>query len=316
MTDRAASRPLRKAVWWSIGARVAGVLLLALCAMAGVHVGSTARLALELTTTVPLIFLVTRMATTYLRYRRGGLTRRPALYAIAADVVSVPGLRLMIHEFRLYTSILRLLTGRWRHGVREGDIAVRYASGGAGLLVTLVCVCVIETVVLAFVIPWPLVRAITLVLDVWGVLFFFGLFASFVVRPHVIGVDGSLRLRSGALLDIRIPEQDIAAVRVECRIARGKKGAVDDDGCVDVSQGGQTTVTVELTRPVTFTRPLGMRARARVFRFYAADPAAAVAVLRARVPALQNAPWGSAEPQRHRSMANRRHDDCGPDRSA
>jgi len=290
MTGRTASRSLRKAVWWSIGVRVAGVLLLSLCATAGVHVGSTVRLALELAMTVPLVFLVARMATACIRYRRGGLTWRAALYAIAADVVSVPVLRLMIHELRLYASILRLLTGRWRHGVREGDIAVRYASGGAGLLLTLVYLSVVETVVLAFLIPWPLVREITLALDLWGVLFLVGLFASFTVRPHVIGADGSLRLRSGALLDIRIPGRDIAAVRVERRVARGKKGTVDDDGRADLSQGGQTTVTVELARPAAFTRPLGKQARACVFRFYAADPAAAVAALRARVPELQNVP--------------------------
>ena len=109
MTGRAAGHPLRRAVWWSIGIRVAGALL-------EVHVGSTARLAVQLATTVPLVFLVTRMVTAYLRYRRGGLSRRAGLYAVAADVVSVPGLRLMIHEFRLYASILRLLTGRRRHG--------------------------------------------------------------------------------------------------------------------------------------------------------------------------------------------------------
>ncbi|HTU72131.1 MAG TPA: hypothetical protein VMG38_01300 [Trebonia sp.] len=290
MTGGAAGRRLRKAVWWSIGVRVAGVLLLALCATAGVHVGSSARLALELATTVPLTVLVARMAAAYIRYRCDGLASGAALYAIAADVVSVPVLRLMIHEFRLYTSILRLLAGRWRHGVREGGIPVRYASGGAGLLLSLIWLSVIETVALAFLIPWPLVREIALALDAWGVLFLFGLFASFVVRPHVIGADGSLRLRSGALLDIRIPGQDIAAVRVERRAARGKKGAVDDDGCADISQGGQATVTVELARPVAFTRPLGKQARARVFRFYATDPAAAVAALRARVPELQDVP--------------------------
>jgi hypothetical protein len=47
---------------------------------------------------------------------------------------------------------------------------------------------------------------------------------------------------------------------------------------------------VELARPVTFTRPLGKQARARVFRFYAADPATAVTAPRARVPELQNVP--------------------------
>jgi len=38
-------------------------------------------------------------------------------------------------------------------GMREGDIAVRYASGGAGLLLTLVYLSVIETVLLAFLVP-------------------------------------------------------------------------------------------------------------------------------------------------------------------
>ena len=290
MTGRTANRRLRNAVWWSIGVRVAGVLLLALCAAAGIRVGPTARLALELTMTVPLLLLATGTVTACRRYRRGGMTWRAARYAVAADVVTVPVLRLMIHEFRLYTSTLRWLTGRWRHGVREGDIAVRYASGSAGLLLAFAYASVIETVLLAFLIPWPLVREITLVLDLWGVFFILGLFASFVVRPHVIGADGSLRLRSGALLDIRIPARDIAAVRAERRTARGRRGAVDEDGCADLSQGGQTTVTVELARPAAFTRPLGKQARARVFRFYAADPATAVAALRARVPGLRDVP--------------------------
>jgi hypothetical protein len=282
--------PLRRAVWWSIGVRGAGVVLLALCAAAGIRVGSTARLALALATAVPLVLLVTRTATACRRYRRGGLTWRAACYAVAADGLSIPVLRLMIHEFRLYTSTLRWLAGRWRHGVHQGDLAVRYASGSAALLLTFAYVSVIETVALAFLIPWPLVREITLGLDLWGVFFILGLFASFVVRPHVIGADGSLRLRSGARLDIWIPAQDIAAVRAERRTTRGRRGAADDDGCADLTQGGQTTVTVELARPVTFTRPLGQQARARVFRFYAADPATAVAALRARVPGLQNAP--------------------------
>lgn len=300
MTGRTASRPLRKAVWWSIGVRVAGVLLLALCAAAGIRVGSTVRLALELAMTVPLVFLVTKTATGYRRYRRSSVTWRAALYAVAADAVSVPVLRLMIHEFRLYTSIVRWLTGRWRHGVHEGDITVRYASGSAALLLTFAYVSVIETVVLAFVIPWPLVRQITLALDLWGVYFVLGLFTSFVVRPHVIGADGSLRLRSGALLDVRIPAQDITAVRAERRTARDRRGAVDHDGCADLSQGGQTTVTVELAQPVTFTRPLGKQVRARVFRFYAADPATAVAALRTRAPQLQNVPSTGSAAAQHR----------------
>jgi hypothetical protein len=49
-------------------------------------------------------------------------------------------------------------------------------------------------------------------------------------------------------------------------------------------------VTVQLARPVAFTRPLGKLTCARTVRFYATDPAAAVAAIRVRVPALQTTP--------------------------
>ncbi|MFG2559804.1 MerR family transcriptional regulator [Streptomyces sp. NPDC048496] len=53
----------------------------------------------------------------------------------------------------------------------------------------------------------------------------------------------------------------------------------DPDGVLDLVVGSQTTVTVELTRPVEFVRPLGKREWARTVRFHADDPRAAVAAL-------------------------------------
>lgn len=141
-------------------------------------------------------------------------------------------------------------------------------------------VCVVETVALGFLIPWPVVHAVTLVLDIWGCYFVLALHASCVVRPHVIGADGSLRLRYGALLDIRIPADRIAAVRQERRFPEGRLGAVDENGVADLAVAGQTTVTVELTEPIGYIRALGRPAEARVFRFYAEDPRAAVTALR------------------------------------
>lgn len=284
-----ANRPLRKAVWWSVGSRVSLALVLALCASAGIRVAPQVRLALELTTAIPLLILATRLTMAYRRHRRDGMRRLSALHAVYADAIPLPARKLMVHEARLFTSTLRWLAFR-RHGVRAGDMAVPYASGGAALLFAFAYASAIETVVLAFIIPWPVVREIALALDIWGVYFIIAVYASFVVRPHVIHADGSLRLRYGALLDIRIPARDIAAVRVERRSARGKLAAVDANGCAELSQGGQTTVTVQLTRPVTFTRPLGKTACACAFRCYAADPAAAVAAIRGRVPALQATP--------------------------
>ncbi|MEV6205688.1 hypothetical protein [Kitasatospora sp. NPDC051914] len=137
-----------------------------------------------------------------------------------------------------------------------------------------------ETVALAPVIPWPAVHAAVLVLDVWGVYFVAALHASCVVRPHVVGADGSLRLRYGALLDIRIPAADIADVRIERRYPDARLAAVDEHGCADLAVAGQTTVTVDLHRPAAYVRALGRPAEARTFRWYAEDPAAAVAALR------------------------------------
>jgi hypothetical protein len=202
---------LHKAVWWSVGSRVSLALVLALCACAGIRVASPVRLALELTTAVPLLFLAARLAMAYRRHRRDGMRRLAALHAVYAGVMPLPARKLMVHEARLFTSTLRWLAFH-RHGVRAGDMAVPYASGGAAVLFAFAYASAIETVVLAFIIPWPAVREIALVLDIWGVYFIIAVYASFVVRPHVIHADGSLRLRYGALLDIRIPAQDIAAV--------------------------------------------------------------------------------------------------------
>ncbi len=165
---------------------------------------------------------------------------------------------------------------------RAGDTAVPYASGQSALMYGFLFVCVVETVALADLIPWPLLHTITLVLDLWGVYFVIALHASCVVRPHVIGADGSLRLRYGVLLDIRVPAGQIAAVRVDRRFPESKLAAVDANGVAELAVASQVTVTVELREPVVFVRPLGRSARAHSFRFHADDPAPAVAALRAR----------------------------------
>jgi hypothetical protein len=134
-------------------------------------------------------------------------------------------------------------------------------------------------VVLALVIPWPLVHAILLVVDVYGVVVVFAIHASCVTRPHLVGADGSLRLRYGALFDLRVPGSVIASARVDRRFPDGGLVRVDEDGTLDLAVGSQTTVTVELTEPVEFVRPLGRRGSARKLRFNADDPRAAVAAL-------------------------------------
>ena len=190
--------------------------------------------------------------------------------------------RLTRHELVLTTSLLRWLTRRPPHGVRPaaGDTPVAYARGQTAVFLVFFFVSVVETVALAFLIPWPLVHRVLLVLGLWGCYFVVALHASCVVRPHVIGPDGSVLLRYGALLRVAVPADRIAAVRLDRRFPGGGLVRVGDDEVLDLAVGSQTNVTVELAEPVTFTRPLGRRARARVLRFYADDPDAAVAALR------------------------------------
>ncbi|GHC40520.1 hypothetical protein GCM10010349_00140 [Streptomyces flavofungini] len=186
--------------------------------------------------------------------------------------------RLAAHELRGFHS-LALWVARRRHGVGAGARPAAYTGPQTALLFGFAFVAVVETVVLALIVPWPLVHAALLFVDVYTVLQIVALHAASVTRPHVVGVDGSLRVRYGQFVDLRIPAADMARVRVERRYPEGRTVQIHADGVVDIAVGSQTTVTVELARPVAFVRPLGLPARARVVRLHADDPRALVDAL-------------------------------------
>ncbi|MBW1599742.1 hypothetical protein [Streptomyces sp. JJ38] len=275
-------RALRRAVRWSLAALVPLEFVLVLCVVGGVRVAPGARLAVELAVVGVVAAAGTLLLLDVRRHRRAGLRGRAALLAAVDDAVPAPVRKLTAHEFFLFTSFLRWVTRRGPHGVREGDLPVAYAPGQTAVMGAFLFACVVETVALALLVPWPVVHALTLVVDVWGCYFVVALHASCVVRPHVIGADGSLRLRYGALVDIRVPAERMAAVRLERTFPEGRLAAVDEQGVADMAVAAQTTVTVELAEPVRFVRALGRPVEARAFRFYAEDPGAVVAALRAR----------------------------------
>jgi hypothetical protein len=117
-----------------------------------------------------------------------------------------------------------------------------------------------------------------LVLDLWGVFFTWRWRPPCAVGPQVAGVDGSLHVRYGSLIDIRVAADRIASVRMERRFPAGHLLQLGEDGTLDLILASQSIVTVELTEPVTL-RSLGKPAQARTLRFYADDPSAAVAAL-------------------------------------
>ncbi len=191
--------------------------------------------------------------------------------------------RLCVHELRGFAS-LGLWVARRRHGVGAGARPAAYTGPQTAMLFGFAFVAVAETVVLALVVPWPVVHAALLFVDVYTVVQIVALHAGCVTRPHVVGADGSLRVRYGQYLDVTIPAVGIRSARVDRRYPEGRTVRVHDDGSLDVAVGHQTTVTVELTRPVAFVRPLGLRAHARVVRLHADDPRALVDALTRQRP--------------------------------
>ncbi|MFF4665796.1 hypothetical protein [Streptomyces sp. NPDC001279] len=210
--------------------------------------------------------------------RRAGAGRRAAVGAVVGTAVPGPVRLLVAHEARALRS-LGLWVLRRRHGVPGDALAVPYTGPQTAMVYGLLFVALVETLVLALLIPWPVVHAVVLVLDAYGVLFVLAFHASCVTRPHVVGADGALRIRYGALFDVRVPAGTVASARVERRCPEGGSTRVGADGVLDLAVGGQTTVTVELTGPVAFVRPLGKRGSARTVRFHADDPAAVVTAL-------------------------------------
>ncbi|MFE2289649.1 hypothetical protein [Streptomyces sp. NPDC059452] len=255
--------------------------VLIVCVVAGVRVPGAVLLVAEVLVAGVLALEAAVLGRLYAARRRAGAGRREASRGAVRVLVPVAVRRLVVHEFRALHS-LGLWAVRRRHRLPEGALPVPYTGAQTGMMYAFLFASVLETVVLALVIPWPLVHAILLVVGVYGVLLVLALHAACVTRPHVVEADGSLRLRYGALFDLRVPASGIASARVERRYPDGSLVRVDEDGTLDLVVGSRTTVTVELTEPVEFVRPLGRRGTARTLRFHADGPRAAVAALTQR----------------------------------
>lgn len=257
---------------------------LAGCVAAGLRLPAPALVAAEAAVLGVLLLEALVLRSRYAAARSRGAAPRAALRAAVRAVVPVAVRRLVRHELLAVASL-----GRWglrrTHGVGAGDTAAAYTGPQTAMMYGMLFVAVVETVALGFLIPWPAVDRVVLVLDLYGVLLVLALHAACVTRPHVVRADGSLRIRYGALFELTVPPEAVASVRVDRRYPEGRLVTLSEDGVLDLIVGSQTSVTVELARPLPFTRPLGARGEARTVRFHTDDPAALVRALRRRAPA-------------------------------
>ncbi|MFD4923180.1 hypothetical protein ACFWNE_18005 [Streptomyces goshikiensis] len=256
-----------------------GELALAACLVAGVRPPGWALAGAEAPVLAVLLLEARVLRSVYVAARARGADRRAARRAALEKVVPATVRHLVRHELRALASL-----GRWvrrgTHGVRPGDLAAAYTGPQTAMMYGLLFVMVIETMGLAFLIPWPVVHRAILLLDLYGVVLVLALHAACVTRPHVVRPDGSLRIRYGALFDLAVPPDAVASVRVDRRYPEGRLVSLSEDGVLDLIVGSQTSVTLELNRPLPFTRPLGATGKAHTIRFHADDPRAVVSALR------------------------------------
>lgn len=159
-----------------------------------------------------------------------------------------------------------------------GAEAFSYAGAVAPLLWVFIAVSAIEVPVAHLILPWATARVIVLALGVWGLTWMLGLLASLKVHPHIVG-DSGLRIRYGTTVDITIPWDAIATIRVDrhdlpksrtVQLSRTQTGTV-----LHIGIASQTNVHVVLHHSVTVPLPKGHEPITEL-RFYADDPRALV----------------------------------------
>ncbi|MEV7191431.1 hypothetical protein AB0N81_06435 [Streptomyces sp. NPDC093510] len=181
--------------------------------------------------------------------------------------MTFPG-RILGHELRVLASLV-LWVARRRHGVREaaGERAFGHAKDQAATLYALTFICAVEAFGMSVLLrDWATVHAVVLVVHVYSVVLLIGVHAASVTHPHVLSPD-ALRVRQGAHRDLRIPLALVGAVRLERRFTHEVA-----DGVLDVPVASTTSLTLELTGPVTDVGFLGRRREVTTIRLHADDP--------------------------------------------
>ncbi|WP_235783727.1 hypothetical protein [Amycolatopsis orientalis] len=177
----------------------------------------------------------------------------------------------------------RTLAGLWLYVRRRQDgidgdaVAVPYGAGGKAIFIVFAVVSLVEAG-LFWLIDFGLIADLLLLaLGIYSVLLIFGIYAGTVVRPHVIS-SRELRVRYSSFYDVRIPRENVAALRHAKESHDPLKAkAFRDETWLSHDNYYETNLVAELREPVTVTRPLGKTESVRVVKFHADDPKAAVA---------------------------------------
>jgi hypothetical protein len=167
---------------------------------------------------------------------------------------------------------------RGRTAVEAGEVALPYNGLDRAVVWTITAVGVLETVVVHVLVTWPPLRWSLLALSVYGLLGLLAFDATMRRHPHVVRRD-ELVLRSGHFRTALVPLDHLAGVRTH--VSNAHRKTVEFDDGLAVSFMGGTNVELWFS-PATEVGLDGGTIPVDRVSFAAVDPAAAVALLRAR----------------------------------
>ncbi|WP_327404465.1 hypothetical protein OG194_33290 [Streptomyces sp. NBC_01288] len=162
-----------------------------------------------------------------------------------------------------------------------------YARARRALVAGSALACVLETLTMSVLLrDWPLLHQVVPVLGLLAVTSVAALHAASVTRPHQLDTDThALRLRRAARADVIVPLGHIASAEGELRVAARRRA----DGELDLPVAFRTSVTLQLTEPVTHFTLLGRRREVDTVHFHADDADRVVATLQAHLRAVRRA---------------------------
>ena len=168
---------------------------------------------------------------------------------------------------------------RPRTRLRPGDVALPYNGVDRAVIWTITVIGVLETVIVHVLVSWAPLRWPLVVLSVYGLLALLALDATMRRHPHLLR-DGELLLRSGHFRTVRVPLDHLAGVRKHVLDTHRRTLETEGGGLALAFMGG-TNVELRFSPTAAVEVDGGTHVVERV-SFSAADPAAAVSLLRSR----------------------------------
>ena len=184
----------------------------------------------------------------------------------------------IIYEVRLWVALFRWVFRRPPR-VTPGTTTHAYAGGARLLFGAFIGISAIEIPILHLILPWPAARVASLIVGGYGLFWMIGLLATLHTNPHLVGPDG-LRIRNSSTVNVPIGWNAIAGMRVRRRsLPPGGQTQVEtagDERVLSLGVGGQTSVDVLFSRPVTVPVKKALGEPVTQIRFHADDPEALV----------------------------------------